>query len=179
MSANISTRLSGNSATLEVFGQRIGKVGSNATLTGLARSLGDEALFQVQIGFVSHTDPYGHPWAAKVIPDGRPPLEGLTGKLRAGWRIRYAGPDAVTIGNNAKYAKFQLGTGIYGPTGRPIVPKRAKMLSWKMGGQRFFFRSVRGAPPRLMVPQPGHVSTTWLRALTARAREYMRSRLAK
>ena len=42
------------------------------------------------------------------------------------------------------------GTGIYGPKGRPIRPKRAKLLSWidPSTGQRVFAKEVRGTPAK-------------------------------
>jgi hypothetical protein len=43
------------------------------------------------------------------------------------------------------YARYvEEGTGIYGPKGQPIRPKKARMLSWKSGGKRVFAKSVRG-----------------------------------
>lgn len=44
------------------------------------------------------------------------------------------------------YALFvEIGTGIYGPTGRPIKPKRAKLLVWRdKSGKLIFARKVRG-----------------------------------
>jgi hypothetical protein len=169
--------INGDTSQLEVFGVRIAKAGSNATLRGLSRALGNEELFQVQVGFQQQRDPYGEPWRPKVIPDGNPILTGKRRKLRVGWYLKYVGSDAVIIGNRERYAVFTRGTGIYGPTGQPIRPKRAKVLSWKgAGGQRFAFRSVRGAPPRLMVPR-SELPLTWDRALVATAREYMRARL--
>jgi hypothetical protein len=49
------------------------------------------------------------------------------------------------------YAIYQeLGTGIYGPRGAPIRPKRAKRLVFKPKGsnQFVFAKQVRGAPPQ-------------------------------
>jgi hypothetical protein len=82
------------------------------------------------------------------------------------------GVPAVQIGSRLPYAIFvHDGTGIYGPTGQPIRPRRAKALRWPginqkagfHGGTRYqgrrrykagktknfiFARSVRGVPPR-------------------------------
>jgi len=62
---------------------------------------------------------------------------------RIGPTVRYiAVPD---------YSLFQeVGTGIYGPMGRYITPKRAKMLSWidRGSGERRFARRVRGVKPK-------------------------------
>jgi|GEM_PF-3495064 len=168
--------LTGNFGAIEAFSSRIAKAGSTASMRGLSRAIGNEALFQVQVGFTEQRDPYGLPWAKKVIPDGNPILTGAKRKLRAGWYLKYVGPDAVILGNRERYAAFQSGTGVYGPTG-PIKPKRGKVLAFKSGGRRFAFRSVRGAPPRLMVPRKGELPFTWNRAITAAAREYMRARL--
>lgn len=178
MSANISVSMTGDAGVLDVFGRRAGNLGSDASLRGMSRAIGGAALFEVQVGFSKGVDPYGNAWAPKVFADGNKPLTGKSGKLRAGWRLVYAGTDAAIIGNGVSYARFQSGTGVFGPTGRPIVPKRGSVLSWKSAGKRFAFRSVRGAPPRLMVPRPGDLPVTWNRSITAAAREYMRARLA-
>lgn len=177
MAATVTASMSGNVGALGVFGARVSRVGSNATLRGLAKELGNAGLFEVQAGFSTHTDPYGDPWKPKVIPDGNPILVGKTGKLRVGWYLKYVGPDAVIIGNRTREAGFQSGTGVYGPTGQPIRPKTKKALSFKGPGGRFTFRSVRGAPPRLMVPRQGEMPPAWNRALTVAAREYMMARL--
>lgn len=170
--------MTGDFKALEVFGKRVGKLASATSMRGLSRAIGNEVLFQVQTGFATRTDPYGEPWAPKRIPDGRPALSGKSGKLRAGWYLKYVGPDAVIAGNRQPYGAFQSGTGVYGPTGQPITPKRGKALSWKgAGGRRFAFKSVRGAPPRLMVPRKGELPITWNRAIAAAAREYLAARL--
>ena len=169
--------LTGDFKAIEVFGKRVAKVGSPASMRGLARTIGNEVLFQIQVGFSTQTDPYGNPWAPKKIPDGNPILTGAKRKLRAGWYLKYVGPDAVIVGNRQSYAAFQSGTGVYGPTGQPITPKRGKALSFKAGGRRFAFKSVRGAPPRLMVPRKGEMPITWNRAIAAAAREYLAARL--
>lgn len=177
MPATVTASMTGDVGAIDVFGARISRAGSNATMRGLAKELGNAALFQVQLGFSEQRDPYGQPWAPKVIPDGNRILVGKTGRLRVGWYLKYIGPDAVILGNRTREAAFQSGTGIYGPTGQPIRPKTKKALSFKGPGGRFAFRSVRGAPPRLMVPRQGDMPPTWNRALTIAAREYMRARL--
>lgn len=50
------------------------------------------------------------------------------------------------VGSNIEYAPHQeYGTGIYGKTGAPIRPKKAKFLAWKgKSGQMIFARSVKG-----------------------------------
>lgn len=39
---------------------------------------------------------------------------------------------------------LRFGTGIYGPRGTPIVPKKYKFLKFDIGGETIFARSVRG-----------------------------------
>lgn len=59
-------------------------------------------------------------------------------------RVRFKAP----VGPPA-YDLFQeVGTGIYGPLGRYITPKRARMLSWvdRATGQRRFAHRVKGTP---------------------------------
>lgn len=44
-------------------------------------------------------------------------------------------------------ALLEIGTGMFGPKRKRIVPKTAKALSWiGPGGQRVFFKSVKGRP---------------------------------
>lgn len=38
----------------------------------------------------------------------------------------------------------ELGTGIYGPKGRPITPVNSKVLRFKVNGKEVFARSVKG-----------------------------------
>lgn len=55
------------------------------------------------------------------------------------------------VGSRLPYAIYQeKGTGIYGPRGAPIRPKRAKRLVFvpKGGSQVVFAREVRGARPQ-------------------------------
>lgn len=50
---------------------------------------------------------------------------------------------------NEKYGIFfEEGTGVYGKTGNPITPKRAKVLAWGGGGSMVFARSSKGIKPR-------------------------------
>lgn len=75
------------------------------------------------------------------------------GQLRASI-THYLATDALglicLIGSSLAYAVFvHEGSGIYGPQGTPIVPKRAKMLRW-LGddGAPVFAKSSKGTPPR-------------------------------
>lgn len=50
-----------------------------------------------------------------------------------------------------EYALWQeVGTGIYGPIGKHITPKQARLLSWidANSGERRFAKRVRGTPPK-------------------------------
>lgn len=63
---------------------------------------------------------------------------------------KQAGNWIAKVGSGLEYAKYQeFGTGVYGPKGVPITPKRVKMLAWKSkSGQMIFARSVRGSKKR-------------------------------
>lgn len=76
-----------------------------------------------------------------------------TGRLRASLTIQSAmtadGPTAV-VGTRVDYARYHHdGTGVYGPTGQRIRPRRAKALRFKpKGSSVFIFRaSVKGSRP--------------------------------
>jgi len=58
---------------------------------------------------------------------------------------------SALVGSNLFYAIYQeLGTGIYGPAGRPIVPTSAPFLVFRPKGASYLVRarSVRGSPAR-------------------------------
>lgn len=56
------------------------------------------------------------------------------------------------VGSPLEYAIYvELGTGIYGPSGGMIRPRRARFLVWESkGGQVIFARQVRGQPGQHM-----------------------------
>ncbi len=73
----------------------------------------------------------------------------------------------ATIGTPNPYSKFQEeGTGVYGPTGSPVVPRTARVLAWQSGGITIFARSVRGV-------QGKHYFQAGLQAAKERIRETM------
>lgn len=60
-------------------------------------------------------------------------------------KIRYAGRAAARVGSALPYARYPHdGTGVYGPFGRPIRPRRGKVLVFESGGQTVFARQVMG-----------------------------------
>lgn len=72
-----------------------------------------------------------------------------TGTLRRSITFSVTGSSAETIsgrvGSNLNYALMvEVGTGIYGPRGRRITPKRAKVLAWQGKGGPVFAASTRG-----------------------------------
>ena len=72
-----------------------------------------------------------------------------SGRLAGSFQIEQTEELAWRIYTNVLYALFQQsGTGIYGPTGHPIVPVRANALHfyWKAAGRWMTLSSVRGTP---------------------------------
>jgi len=55
-----------------------------------------------------------------------------------------------SVGTNTAYSVYQeIGTGIYGPLGRPITPKAKKVLAFVgKGGKMVFAKSVKGVRGR-------------------------------
>lgn len=53
------------------------------------------------------------------------------------------------LAHGTEYGEWlEKGTGVYGPTGSPIVPVQAPILSWiDANGQRHFAKSVKGIKP--------------------------------
>ncbi|WP_315074509.1 hypothetical protein [uncultured Clostridium sp.] len=59
------------------------------------------------------------------------------------------GDFTLYLAHGTEYGEWlENGTGIYGPTGRKIVPVNKKILSWvDADGQRHFAKSVKGIKP--------------------------------
>lgn len=73
----------------------------------------------------------------------------LSGSINASPVKKSGGDYLSTVGTNVEYAPHQeYGTGIYGKHGRPIVPKRKKVLAWKNGGKWIVARQVKGVRPK-------------------------------
>lgn len=93
------------------------------------------------------------------------------GPLRASLRQEVDVRGNLVVGvvySPLEYAAYvHIGTGIYGPEGRPIRPVRARVLTWQpRGGPRQFAREVKGQRPNpflleaLRAVAPGPVDPT-------------------
>jgi len=92
------------------------------------------------------------------------------GTLRASLQSQVSRQGTLAVGevysDLERAAYVHQGTGIYGPSGRPIRPVRARVLSWEQAGVgRVFAREVRGsrAQPFLadaLAEVTGHVDRT-------------------
>jgi hypothetical protein len=76
-------------------------------------------------------------------------VKSRTGALARSIEVRqamFAGAPGVEVYTNLYYALWvHDGTGIYGPTGRPIRPRRAQYMVFRgSGGALVYARSVRG-----------------------------------
>lgn len=89
-------------------------------------------------------------------------LAKYTTKATAPWRTGFmihtfqfeAQPLVARYFPTAKYAIFvHEGTGIYGPLGVPIVPKKANMLYWEDSAGKHFSKSVKGQRPNPFMPR--------------------------
>jgi len=73
----------------------------------------------------------------------------LSRSIRAGRTVQRGNLVSVKIGTNTGYGLFpETGTGIFGPTGRPIRPKNGTFLVFQPRGLGHVIRvrSVRGQP---------------------------------
>lgn len=169
--------VSGDFRLLEVWARKIAEVGGSKGLQELSDVLAEEALDLVAEGFRKEKDPYGKRWARKKHSDGRQVLVGRTARLRRGWHRKASSPRGFKIGPAVNYARYhQSGTGIHGPSKRPIRPVKAKMLSWKVGSTRYYAKEVAGSPARKMVPDRGKLPPVWRRHLSLAARDYFRDK---
>ncbi len=70
------------------------------------------------------------------------------GKLAGDWTVEAINNTDWRIYTNTEYALWvHDGTGIYGPTGSPIVPASASVLVFEWQGQTWYLRSVKGQRP--------------------------------
>lgn len=63
------------------------------------------------------------------------------GRATNSWQMQVIDPLNHMIYNTAEYIKGLIeGTGIYGPQGKPIMPKTAKALKFQWKGKTFIFK---------------------------------------
>lgn len=98
-------------------------------------------------------------WQQEIAREGVAAISALaptgTGRLKSQITAERSTSDAsvrfrVTTQSDAPYGLYQeVGTGIYGPLGRYITPKRSRMLSWvdSVTNERVFAKRVRGVRP--------------------------------
>lgn len=109
----------------------------------------EELLGLVQDGFRAQADPYGKPWPAKKVSDGRSILVGKTARLRRGWHTRPLGKKGFVIAPSVDYA----------------VAHQDPKPRAKWGG--------KALPRRAMVPYRG-LPAEWKSALREVARDHLR-----
>lgn len=104
----------------------------------------DDAVLRLKSG---GPDRDGTMWKPRLRDGGKAGVD--RGEMRQSITVDTPSASTVRIGTNlAKARYFQIGTGIYGPWGTPIVPTTKKALSFRMGGARYTVRQVAGQPPR-------------------------------
>jgi phage gpG-like protein len=183
----MAIKLTGDFARLE---HRINLLAKpQEALLAASRAMADESLTLVNECFAQETDPYGKAWAPLLLRSGK--ILQDRGGMAASWHRVRADKRGFRIGNSKIYAKWhQSGTGIYGPHHTPIVPVTAKALAFgfRSGTQVFgrrgkrlkrpkavmgkiVVRSVKGAPARKMVPDPGPVPARWKSRLFRAAKD--------
>jgi hypothetical protein len=180
--------LTGDIAALDRFSAKIENAFGNRGLAQLSGALGRETIVQIRDGFREERDPYGDPWAKKVFPDGNKILR-KSGGLYDSWYVSQADSSGYRIESTKNYAKFQFGTGIFGPSGRRIEPKNGRALripgaavqgvGGKFRSGARYFRSVKGAKARLMIPQGAVRSRRWDAAFVACAKKFYAEKMAR
>lgn len=194
-------KLSGSTSGLRKYAEKLRAAGSDTVLRRLSDNIAEEGLSLIEEAFATETSPDGDKWAPKVFSDGRQVLVGSTTRLRRGWHRKYISAGGFALAPSVTYAKYQFGTGIYGPRHAPIRPTSAKALSFKVQtarsyksgavvsvgrgrghnwkSSRVFFSSVKGAPPRRMIPAGKRLPEKWQRAFRAAAHDFWQSYFAK
>jgi phage gpG-like protein len=158
----VGFRLTGDFSGLQRKIDQLAK--PEVALVKVAQAMSDEGLNLTNESFETETNPYGEPWDLLVLRSGK--ILQDKGGMAASWHRKSANKSGFRISNGKIYAIYhQTGTGIYGPSGQPIVPKNGKALAFgvrnagktksgrvKTTTTKYVFRSVKGAPARKMVP---------------------------
>lgn len=132
----------------------------------VSENLADETISLVRDGMNRGVDPYGRGYAPLKFRAGQPLQK--TGGMLAAWNRQHANRTSFKISNAKNYSGYhQHGTGIYGKNGAPITPKSKKSLRVPTGGGDLFFRSVKGTPKRMMVPDRRGIPGHWKRSYQA------------
>lgn len=118
-------KASGDPKSLQRWQQQLGSV--NEMLTEMSRNMGEEALELIAEGFATETDPYGKPWAAKKVDDGRSILVGKTARLRRGWHLQRYGRGGFTVSPSVDYATYHQKR-TKRMVARMMVPSRSRGL---------------------------------------------------
>lgn len=140
--------ITGDLSDLGRFGRKLQKLGP--ALDTLSRNLAEETLELIREEFEHEQDPDGAPWQSLLLRKGK--ILQDTGGLRSSWNYT-SNRRGFTVGSGKVYAKWhQGGTGIYGPSRQRIYPRNAKALRL---GRYGYARSIKGIPPRRMVPDAG------------------------
>ena len=127
----------------------------------LSKLLAEETIDMIRDGFAESKDPYGRTWEPLKLRAGQPLRD--HGGLQSSWHRRFATGQGFVVQSGKEYASYhQTGTGIYGPRGAPIKPKKpGGALKIPTIGGAIFRKSVKGAPARKMVPDRGDVPSGW------------------
>jgi len=98
------------------------RLGSSYGMYQIAKSMGEEILTQIKLGFREQRDPYGKAWAPLRSRNGQ--ILRKTGRLQNSFTYGVVG-NTVVVGTNAKYASTHQ-------FGAVIKPKGKHLLAFKI-----------------------------------------------
>jgi len=178
--------LKGGQGQLRSIGIKLKSLAATAAIQrDISQNCSEAILDLIKEGAGNEQDPYGKSWPKLVLRAGK--IGRDTGGMLQSLHLSKLGKNGFTVAFGKHYATyFHGGTGVYGPTGRPIRPKSAKALAFNVRGakgfkgakkgkgtKRFVFLSVKGSPPRPLLPE-GSLPESWRREIMASADEAMR-----
>lgn len=116
----------GDSKRMQEWQKALGS--TNELLQAMSRDMAEEAIGLIRDGFRSQVNPYGKPWQAKKVDDGRAILTGKTSNLRSGWHVTRATRGGFTVAPSVRYAvHHQFGAPGRNIPQRMMVPGRGKL----------------------------------------------------
>lgn len=94
------------------------RLGSSFGIYQIAKSLGEEILTQIKLGFREQRNPYGKAWAPLRSRHGQ--ILRKTGRLQNSFTYGVVG-NTVVVGTNAKYASTHQHGAVIKPKGKHLL----------------------------------------------------------
>lgn len=157
---------SGDTKRLQQLAQTVGTLRAPAARRRLLNAIGHGALERVLTGFEQSRDPYGMRWKDLKYRQGQPLRD--RGLLMNSINVRVTS-SSFELATDRKGARLHQHGGV-------VVPRRAKMLAFKVNGRTVFAKKVT-IPARPFVPDGRGLPRSWATGFHEDAAAFFRQHL--